>query len=87
MKRDVKRKAVSYAGGGCLFCGPVHKCLATLDFHHINPQDKVKNISEFTAWNEDLIKELNKCVCLCKNCHALVTMGLIDHEVFILLED
>ena len=34
-----KLKAVEYLGGKCALCG-YSKCLASLDFHHINPLTK-----------------------------------------------
>lgn len=53
--------------GGCSWCG-YNKCLAALDFHHINPKEKqsgsVKNCSEETG-----MKELKKCILICANCH------------------
>lgn len=75
---------MEYAGGKCLLCS--EKVLPALDFHHINPQDKLKNISEFYCWSEELVEELDKCACLCSNCHRKVTAGLVDHEIFVDLE-
>lgn len=55
--------------GGCARCG-YNKCLAALDFHHVNPKLKlkspasVKNCSETTG-----LQELAKCELVCANCH------------------
>lgn len=59
----------------CCVCGYNH-CFAALDYHHNNPDKKDFSISTFMqrAFNDSnktiLLKELGKCICLCKNCHA-----------------
>lgn len=43
-----------------------------LDFHHINPQEKdfaVSIIVRGTYSKERIMKEINKCIVLCANCH------------------
>lgn len=55
---------------GCSVCG-YNKCAAALDFHHNG--DKDFNISRGESQNYGLIKirkEIDKCIILCKNCHA-----------------
>lgn len=66
-----KLAAIKYLGGECKKCGWKGDN-AVFQFHHINPDEK-----EFTfgnvgnkSWNF-LKKELDKCVLLCANCHAL----------------
>lgn len=55
---------------GCSLCGENH--IACLDFHHINPSDKVRGISQMItssySW-DTILKEIEKCVVLCSNCH------------------
>lgn len=47
-----------------------------LDFHHFDPKTKVKEIAKMASFSfEKLIKEINKCVVLCKNCHTIVHHG------------
>ena len=55
---------------GCAICG-YDKCVASLDFHHVNPRDKQYKISiGFMSYtNENISDEVNKCILLCKNCH------------------
>lgn len=54
---------------GCAICG-YDKCDAALDFHHTNPQDKKFSITRnSTRSNKSIVKELNKCILLCSNCH------------------
>lgn len=69
--RRIKDKAVEYKGGCCCKCG-YNKHSAALEFHHINPEEK-----EFTwtklrlkSWDK-IIKELDKCVLVCANCHNI----------------
>lgn len=45
-----------------------------LQFHHIDPSDKVLEISNATSksWSIARIKtEIDKCITLCANCHAI----------------
>lgn len=68
-RRIVKEKAVEYLGGECKKCG-YNKCIGSLDFHHINPNEKDMNYSAFkTIFNKRLTNELDKCILLCANCH------------------
>ena len=46
-----------------------------LDFHHINPLDKVKGISVMVNGGlsfKKIMEEIKKCTPLCRNCHAEV---------------
>lgn len=67
--RYKKEKAVAYKGGKCEFCG-YNKCLAAMDFHHINPEDKIYDVKVLMTRRWELIKEeIDKCILLCSNCH------------------
>jgi hypothetical protein len=54
----------------CKECDENHP--ATLDFHHINSDEKYKTVSDL-KWsgcsNETFLKEIEKCDVLCANCH------------------
>lgn len=54
---------------GCQKCG--EKRFYVLDFHHINPKEKKANINNLrvSCSLDTLEQEINKCVCLCSNCH------------------
>ena len=68
--RKYKIKAVEYKGGKCCRCG-YNKCVASLEFHHVDPDKKEAQVSKFFAmnsWNK-IKTELDKCVLLCANCH------------------
>jgi 5-methylcytosine-specific restriction endonuclease McrA len=68
-RRQIKIKAVEYKGGKCQKCG-YNKCAGALDFHHTVPHKKDFTISGNAGKWENIKKELDKCVLLCKNCHA-----------------
>lgn len=56
---------------GCRSCD--EKDTICLDAHHLNPKTKTFAIGSIRALRpkrEILIEEINKCICLCKNCHA-----------------
>lgn len=60
----------------CAKCGESH--WACLDFHHINPKSKVREIAVLvcSGWCIDsILSEIAKCEVLCANCHRKVTLG------------
>jgi len=68
-QKKTKQLAVEYKGGKCIKCG-YNKCLAALEFHHINPNTKDKDyFNSRGGLSESLKSELDKCVLLCANCH------------------
>jgi transposase len=75
-RRRVKRILVSEAGGECHLCG-YKRCIAALQFHHMNPADKAFALSHNgVARNLGSARaEARKCVLLCANCHAEVEAG------------
>lgn len=68
----LKAFMVSYKGGCCQLCGYA-KCYRSLDFHHVDPAQKDFGFgsSHCVSWDR-IKKELDKCVCLCRNCHGEV---------------
>lgn len=70
-------RATQELGGKCTKCG--EDDMFKLDFHHLDPNEKeygISSISRHKPW-EDIEKELNKCVLLCRNCHTSHHMGEI----------
>lgn len=63
----VKEILVELAGGKCINCG-YSKCIAALDFHHLDPNKKEMNLNTAVSI-ERKIEELNKCILLCCRCH------------------
>ena len=69
-RKKLKKDLVEYKGGKCEKCG-YNKCIAAMDFHHINPKEKdfaVSKNGHTKSW-EKLKKEADKCILVCANCH------------------
>lgn len=53
---------------GCCTCGEKHP--ACLEFHHIDPSQKLLSLSSGTLCSFDKVKaEIEKCIIQCSNCH------------------
>jgi transposase-like protein len=81
-RRRRKRSLVEEAGGECLLCG-YDRCLAALQFHHVDPSTKrftLGGVGGNTAMARSR-EEAAKCVLLCANCHAEVENGVTDLRV------
>jgi hypothetical protein len=67
--RNYKRYLIDSLGGKCKICG-YNKCMAALEFHHGEKNKEnslgvlIKDYSKQKA-----LKEANKCIILCANCH------------------
>jgi 5-methylcytosine-specific restriction endonuclease McrA len=67
---------------GCEHCGYNEEAVA-LQFHHINPKNK-----EFTIASKTqgpllrLLKETEKCMILCSNCHAIEERRLNENALY-----
>lgn len=69
-RRQLKVLAVEYKGSKCQMCG-YDKCIAALEFHHLDPTKKdftIANSGHIRSFN-NIIPELDKCILLCSNCH------------------
>ena len=60
----------SKQGKCCARCG-YNECLEALEFHHKNPEEKKDSVARLSTHYslEDGIKEIEKCILLCANCH------------------
>lgn len=70
-KRFVDTYKIRY---GCMRCG-FRDAAESLDFHHLNPSEKVGNVSEMVGNGlplELIFDEIRKCIILCANCHRTV---------------
>jgi hypothetical protein len=78
-RRHVKAVLVAEAGGCCAICG-YSRCVAALEFHHVDPTQKSFHLSRagVTRSIERARAEAQKCVLLCSNCHAEVETGVAD---------
>ncbi len=78
-RKKLKENAVIYKGGACCICG-YNKYFGALEFHHLDPSEKDFSISTSgttRSW-ERIKSELNKCICVCANCHREIHAGLIN---------
>ena len=74
--QSIKGKIVDYKGGKCSICG-YNKCLAALELHHLNPEEKDPDYNKLKDGKFELYKlEADKCVLLCANCHREVHSDL-----------
>ncbi len=75
-RQKVKRLLVQEAGGCCRLCG-YDRCVAALEFHHLDPDAKEFGVAHRGARSiERLRAEVRKCILLCSNCHAEVESGI-----------
>ncbi len=76
-RRRMKAILVSDAGGRCRLCG-YDRCLAALEFHHLDPAMKrIPLSSHGVAYALNTLREeASKCILLCANCHAEIEHGL-----------
>ena len=76
-QKRFKQDCIDYKGGSCKLCG-YNRCNSALEFHHLDPSKKDLTISKVsvTSINDEIRKELDKCVLLCSNCHREVHAGI-----------
>ena len=63
-----KQLLVEYKGGKCQRCG-YDKCIAALEFHHLDPSTKSFSLTGNTLGIERQKEEADKCILVCANCH------------------
>jgi hypothetical protein len=78
-RRRMKLQLVAEAGGCCTLCG-YDRCVAALQFHHVDPATKRFHVSRegVTRSLAAARAEARKCVLLCANCHAEVEAGYTE---------
>lgn len=71
----MRRRAVEYLGGICVDCETRFDDIEVYDFHHVDPATKDHDIADGAKWMaltwSRVVKELQKCVLLCANCHRI----------------
>ena len=79
LKKQNKEWYVEYKKNkSCVVCGESES--VCLDFHHLNGDDKdflVSKMQYSTYSKETIMKEMEKCVILCSNCHRKVHANII----------
>ena len=64
-----RQRAYDKYGRECSICG-YSRCEAALEWHHLNPLEKdIEPRKVFSRNWESVIRELDKCILLCANCH------------------
>ena len=80
-RRSRLRRHMLYVMGECCqICG-YNRCSGALEFHHLEPTTKERNLSKNWPYSWERSKEeLKKCILLCSNCHREVHLGIIDQS-------
>ena len=63
----------------CLICGESR--VACLHFHHVDEKSFTISSNMSKSW-KNIKKEIDKCVVLCANCHAIETATELDYYNF-----
>jgi hypothetical protein len=82
-QRITKARLIKCKGGKCCIpeCG-YDKCHTSLSFHHLIEEDKTFGIGDRKcAPFKELLKEANKTILVCNNCHGEIHEGF--HNEFI----
>lgn len=68
-RHAIKQQAIEILGSKCMKCGEDKTYM--LDCHHMNVQEKEKNVSQLLTHVkiEAFFLEIQKCILLCANCH------------------
>lgn len=72
--KDVKITMLEYKGNECAHCKLNVKDShpSVFEFHHTDPKTKHPNFIKIKSWKwEKIVKELDKCLLLCANCHRI----------------
>ena len=82
-RRRRKIDLIYIHGNKCSICG-YNKCICALEFHHINPEEKLFSVSNGNCrLLQDDINESKKCILVCSNCHKEIHSGLFDSVVLV----
>jgi hypothetical protein len=74
-QKQQKQRAIDLFGGACQCCG-YNRYVGCLDFHHTNGKKDFIISSKRNANWESILRELQKCVLVCKCCHGEIHAGL-----------
>ena len=79
LKEKIQERILSFKASGCTYCQNENEPCALVG-HHVDPSTKDFSLAqamEKSVSVERLEKEIQKCICLCKNCHAKLHAGII----------
>jgi hypothetical protein len=72
MAENIEKLLLYFIDHPCVKCGETDPVV--LEFNHIDPSTKKKNVSQLMRYNWSTIqKEIDKCECVCANCHKRIT--------------
>lgn len=83
-RRRKKELLIEYKGGKCERCGLKSEIPGLYDFHHIDPSQKEFGLAA-SGKNISLKKckeEVDKCMLVCRNCHATIHHELNEARIF-----
>lgn len=76
-QRRMAQRIRDYLGGKCVYCN-YRKFQVALGLHHTDPKRKDPSFKCLRGWSwKRVLKELEKCVLACHNCHSAVHVGLL----------
>ena len=85
-RRDEKLKLLEIAGGAfCSICG-WDETPSGLDLHHFDPTTKSFTIGDHKGKEHERLAEAEKCVVLCRNCHAVAHDQEEGHPLGVVLK-
>ena len=72
-RRRRKANLIRVLGNRCALCG-YDKLQDALEFHHINPENKIYSIASNGTCHdlEKDLTEIKKCILVCANCHRAI---------------
>jgi hypothetical protein len=77
------RKIHEYFGCSCCICGFSKDWYECYDCHHLDPNTKLYNVANMLHkdWKTETIPEMDKCIYVCKRCHAALSRGRFDLDI------
>ena len=72
---EMKRQILYDSKQPCIICGESEP--SCIDFHHVRGEKKFTLASYRQRSVKQIKEEIDKCVCLCANCHRKVHAGII----------
>jgi hypothetical protein len=77
--KKAKRLVAAFRKAGCVICSELR--FSRLAAHHLNPATKKSNVAKMMGGRTServILAELQKCVCLCHNCHSKLHAGKLQ---------
>lgn len=75
-RKNVKKELIEYFGGKCKIC-KYDKCVAALEFHHLDPKKKEHAVNISHGSFKKSLVEAKKCILLCCRCHRELHAGFV----------